>query len=345
MMLLYYFRTIILNIMIISNVISIKHSNGNNIPIAVSTWNFGKLAIDSCSPILENGLSAIDAVEEGIKFVELDDNDQYYVGVGGLPNSDGNMELDAAIMDHKKRYGAVMALKNIKTPISVARSIMEKCVHNIICGDGAMKWAIDNGFSFDEKVLTIDSKREWMAWKYENERHINDKEDMHDTIGLICLDKNGKLCAGTSTSGWKFKHPGRVGDSPLVGSGLYCDGKVGAAVATGDGEEIMRLCLSFLAVEYMRQGNEPNEACRLAIERLQGLEPNTEEENKRMHKKLTVGLIAMNVNGKIGAASTLCKTNMHRGKPYFPVICWRGKDGDKPSVTHILEADPNGQLF
>jgi len=107
----------------------------------------------------------------------------------------------------------------------------------------------------------------------------------------------------------------------------------------------MRTCLSFLAVELMRQGYEPNDACRIAVDRFQELEPNTLEEDKRMHKKLTVGLIAMNKNGKVGAASTLSQTNMHRGKPYFPVICWRGKDGDKPSVTHILEADPNGQLF
>ena len=338
---LFYYFSIILFIVIIKNLTSKQ----NNIPIAAATWNFGKLAIESCSPLLENGLSAIDAVEEGIKFVELNDDDQYFVGVGGLPNSEGHMELDAAIMDHKKRYGAVMAIKKIKSPISIARSIMEKCVHNVICGDGAMKWAIDNGFPLDEKVLTIDSEREWLAWKYENEKHISDSEDMHDTIGLICLDKDGNLCAGTSTSGWKFKHPGRVGDSPLVGSGLYCDGKVGAAVATGDGEEIMRVCLSFLAVEFMRQGMEPNEACRLAIERLEDLEPNTEQENKRMHKKLTVGLIAMNINGKIGAASTLCPTNMHRGKPFFPVICWQGKDGNKPQKTQIIEASCNGTSF
>jgi len=313
-------------------------------PVAVATWNFGKLAIDRCIPILENGSSSINAVEEGIKYVELDNNDQYYVGIGGLPNADGDMEFDAAIMDSNKRYGAVMALKNIKTPISIARSVMEKCIHNVICGDGALKWAIANGYIPDENVLTIESKKEWMAWKYENEKHLSDKEDMHDTIGLICLDKDGHLCAGTSTSGWKFKHPGRVGDSPLIGSGLYCDGKIGAAVATGDGEEIMRLCLSFLTVELMRQGHEPNEACRLAIERFQELEPNELEEDKRMHKQLTVGLIAMNKDGKVGAASTLSQKNMHRGKPYFPVMCWRGGN-DNNNHCQELQADSNGATF
>lgn len=314
-------------------------------PVAVSTWSFGKLAIDACIPLLENGSSSINAVEEGIKYVELDDNDQYYVGIGGLPNSEGIMEFDAAIMDSKKRYGAVMALKSIKTPISVARSVMEKCVHNIICGDGALKWAIDNGFIPDEKVLTPASEREWIAWKYENGKQLSDNEDTHDTIGLICLDKDGHLCAGTSTSGWKFKHPGRVGDSPLIGSGLYCDGKIGAAVATGDGEEIMRVCLSFLAVELMRQGYEPNEACRIAVERFQELEPNTSEENKRMHKQLTVGLIAMNKSGKVGAASTLSQTNTHRGKPFFPVMCWRGNENQNNIESFVLEADVNGAFF
>lgn len=199
---------------------------------------------------------------------------------------------------------------------------MEKCVHNILVGDGASQWAFSNGFKKDPNgVLTEKSRLEWQEWKAQKEeretegRGAANKEDSHDTIGLICLDKNGHLCAGTSTSGWKFKHPGRVGDAPLVGGGLYCDGAVGAAVATGDGEEIMRSCLSFLIVEHMRFGKSPQEACKEAIRRILSLKRTTPEG---MHAKLTVAVIAMDPMGNIGAASTLSADNEHRGRPAFP---------------------------
>ena len=168
--------------------------------------------------------------------VENYDAELTFVGLGGLPNADGILELDAAIMDFSMRYGAVMCLQQIRNPISVAKSIMEHCVHNILSGDGAQKWAVDHGFRTEDLATNLKFGEEFSKWKNEQAPKIAD--DSHDTIGLLCLDANGKLCAGTSTSGWKFKHPGRVGDSPLVGGGLYCDGTVGAAVATGDGEEV-----------------------------------------------------------------------------------------------------------
>ena len=163
------------------------------------------------------------------------------------------MELDAAIMDHLKRYGAVMALSDIMNPISVARTIMEKCPHNVLCGEGALKWAKLQGFVAKTNIIKEEYSKEYEQWKYQSPSNLevnksqetkNDSinnEESHDTIGLICLDTNGNLCVGTSTSGWKFKFPGRIGDSPMIGSGLYCDGTVGAAVSTGDGEEVFAM--------------------------------------------------------------------------------------------------------
>jgi N4-(beta-N-acetylglucosaminyl)-L-asparaginase len=191
-------------------------------PTAVATWNFGRIAVEKASQILiENGTS-IDAVEAGIRAVELDNQENYFVGVGGLPNAMGEMELDAAMMDHDSNYGAVMAIRDIKTPISVARAVMEKCFHNILCGDGALDFALNHGFVRETDVLTEESRNNWLEW-------INNKKSMdcHDTVGLICMDSDGRICAGTSTSGYAFKHRGRVGDSPVVGSGLYCDGEAG----------------------------------------------------------------------------------------------------------------------
>lgn len=313
-------------------------------PACAATWAFGSIAVDKIIPLLDIGKSSIDCVEEGIKAVELDEQDQYYVGVGGYPNADGIMELDAAIMDSKRRYGAVMCLQNIKNPISVARSIMEKCVHNILIGNGALQWALSHGFK-EVQILTPSAQEAWMQWKQENSKKTqeqvskDDIDESHDTVGVICLDRDGRLCCGTSTSGWKFKHSGRVGDSPLIGSGLYCDGNVGAAVATGDGEEIMRTCISFLIVEFMRQGHSPQDACSMAIKRFQELEPDFHHEDeqkeggestggqsceKRMHVKLTVGVVAMDKAGRVGAASTLSESNAHRGLPGFPVVVWRG---------------------
>lgn len=216
-------------------------------PAVIATWNFGRIAVEPCIEMLCSGRSSIDAVVHGISEVETDTKDQYFVGVGGLPNADGVMELDAAIMDHNRRYGAVMGIQDIAHPIQVARTVMENCPHNVLVGDGALKWALEQGFERCPEVLTEKSKQEWLLWK----KSQSEEENGHDTIGLICLDQYGHLCVGTSTSGWKFKHPGRVGDSPLVGSGLYCDGEVGAAAATGDGEEV-RIIYDLLSIIYVQ---------------------------------------------------------------------------------------------
>jgi N4-(beta-N-acetylglucosaminyl)-L-asparaginase len=184
---------------------------------AVATWKFGQIAINEAIQILRNGGSAVEAVEKGINAVELDTKDQYYVGVGGYPNKNGVMELDAAIMDHELRYGAVMGLREISCPVSVARTILEECPHNVLVSDGALTWALEHGFK-KEIILTQKIEKEFYEWKLshlkENSSRLNVVENIigadvtseienenHDTIGMICLDKNGRLCAGTSTSG------------------------------------------------------------------------------------------------------------------------------------------------
>jgi N4-(beta-N-acetylglucosaminyl)-L-asparaginase len=303
--------------------------------IAVAaTWNFGSIAVIPAIPLLVAGGTALDVLEAGIRAVELDNDDQYYVGLGGYPNANGIMEVDAAIMDHDCRYGAVMSLTNILHPISVARTVLEKSPHNVITGSGALQWALTNGFE-ETNILTPDVRREWEEWKMTQQ--VKEAEASHDTIGLICRDQYGNLAVGTSTSGWKFKWPGRVGDAPMIGSGLYCDGTVGAAVATGDGEEIMRVCLSFMVVEYMRHGYSVKDACAASIKRIMALKP---ASPIGMHSSLTVGVIAMDKVGNIGAASTLDENNRHRNNPFFPVSYWTSKQVTNEVQT--LEASIKG---
>jgi N4-(beta-N-acetylglucosaminyl)-L-asparaginase len=313
-------------------------SSTSRVVAAVATWQFGALAVEACAAkLLQPGASALDAVEAGINVVELDDAEQYYVGLGGLPNAKGVVECDAAVMDHRRRYGAVMGLTDIATPVSVARSILEHSPHSIISGEGAKQWAVSRGFPVTS-MLTDKSRDEYVSWldkqppippvpatatateqdgvevsvgtisqhagtvsgtvgaDVDNTKPADchdtvgviclDAEgrlagtvggtisadvddtmpvDCHDTVGVICLDAEGRLACGTSTSGWAYKHPGRVGDSPVVGAGLYCDGRVGAAVATGDGEEILRVCLSHLVVELMRNHMSPQVRCAESV--------------------------------------------------------------------------------
>ena len=326
------------------------------------------MAVREAGRLLSSGTSALDAVEKGINVVELDTQDQYYVGKGGLPNAEGVMELDAALMDHESRYSAVLCLQDISTPVSVARKVLDHSPHNVLTGAGALKFALAHGFVADPSVLTDSSAREWQEWKQKQEReqvqvqvqkgpHQQAEDKGHDTVGLICLDSEGRLACGTSTSGWKFKHPGRVGDSPIPGGGLYCDGAVGAAVCTGDGEEIQRSCLAFLVVELMRAGHSPQAACAEGIRRICKLRPkNYSGSGSGMYPQLTVGVIAMDPLGNVGAASTLCEANKHRDHPFFPVMCWRAAQGDagqqgaqsvaEPLLSlSLLEASVEGATF
>jgi len=271
-------------------------SAGKRRPAAIATWSFGASAVEAAGKVLSNGGSALDAVERGINVVELDP-EVNSVGLGGRPNSDGVVELDAAIMDGAThRAGSVAALRDIPTAISVARKVMEESDHVMLVGEGALRFALGRGFERQE-LLTPESKRAWEQCK---------AEPGHDTVGLVALDAAGHVAAGCSTSGLAWKLPGRVGDSPIIGSGLYADAEIGGAAATGIGEHIMKFCASFLVVELMRGGAPPAEACRRVIGRITNALPACDSQ--------TIALIALSKEGDFGAAAT-------RAKP-FPYAVW-----------------------
>ena len=262
------------------------------VPAAIATWGFGKAAVEMSGQILNVGRDALDAVEKGVNLIEQDPN-EHSVGYGGLPNADGVVELDAAIMDGRTHdAGSVAGLKHISRPISVARRVMESSPHAMLIGDGALAFAIAQGFE-TEHLLTDLSRARWRSWQ-EQQRGVD--TDSHDTIGLVALDGKRNMASGCSTSGLAYKHPGRVGDSPLIGAGLYVDNDIGGASATGLGEEILKFCPCFLVVEYMRSGDSPMVACRKTIERI--------VQKKPQNSAVQIGLIALNRNGEFGADST-----------------------------------------
>jgi len=262
-------------------------------PIVIATWKHGYKATQKAFDTVNNNGLALDAVEAGIRVTESD-SDVRTVGYGGYTDQDGNVTLDASIMDHLGNAGSVAYLKEIKHPISVARRIMEKSNHVMLVGDGAQQFALQNGFK-KENILFNQSKKDWLEWK-KNKNAIKNliSEDNHDTITLLAIDKKGNLAAACSTSGLRYKLNGRVGDSPIIGSGIYVDNEIGAAGATGQGEEIMKSVGSFLILELMKKGYDPQHAC--------------EEANHRIIKKYTkidfqVAFIALRVDGKKGASA------------------------------------------
>ena len=215
--------------------------------VAIATWKFGQAAVAASGDVLTRGGTAMDAVEAGIHTAELDPTEQS-VGYGGTPNEDGVVQVDAAVMDGVTMdVGAVAGLEGVRAPISVARRVMTDSRHVFLVGDGAARFARKHGFAVEE-TLTDAAREKWEAWRDSPDRET----DGHDTIGLLSMDATGAIAAGCSTSGVGFKEVGRVGDSPLVGSGLYADNEAGAAAATGLGEEILKFCMSFQVVEFMR---------------------------------------------------------------------------------------------
>lgn len=260
------------------------------LPLIVSTWPFGKPANEDALKAFEKGGSALDAVEQGIWNAEADPENSS-VGLGGIPNAAGVVQLDACIMngpDHKG--GSVAALEGILHPISVARRVMEKTPHVMLVGSGAREFALKQGFK-ETNLLTEKQRVAWEKWKAERKPPANN----HDTIALLALGADGNIAGGCSTSGLAYKLDGRVGDSPILGSGLYVDNNVGAAGATGVGENVMRFCGSFLVVEFMRQGMHPQEACLATLRRIQSL-----------HKggPLQINFIALDKQGRYGAAGS-----------------------------------------
>lgn len=250
-----------------------------------------------------------------MRITEADPSDQS-VGYGGLPDRDGKVTLDACIMDEKGNCGAVMALENIMHPVSVARLVMEKTPHVQLTGAGALKFALSQGFK-KENLLTAESEKAWREWlktsRYDPMKTVdNIEEEMnkqkqkevkgqvnnHDTIGMIALDSEGNLSGACSTSGMAYKMSGRVGDSPIIGAGLFIDNEVGAATSTGVGEEVIKVCGSHAVVELMRQGFSPEEACKKAVERIV-------KRNGLSAKTIQVAFIALNKNGEYGGYSAL----------------------------------------
>jgi isoaspartyl peptidase/L-asparaginase-like protein (Ntn-hydrolase superfamily) len=262
-----------------------------NYPLVLSTWDFGATANDAAWKLLSSGRRALDAVEEGIKVIEAD-ADNMSVGIGGLPDRDGIVTLDACVMDENGRAGSVTFLRDIVHPISVARLVMEKTPHVMLSGDGALQFALENGFT-RQNLLTDKAKKAWEEWKIKSHYQPVINIENHDTVGLLAMDKDGNLSGGCSTSGLAFKMHGRVGDSPIIGAGLFVDNEVGAAVATGLGELVMRTLSSFLVVDLMRSGATPIQACQEAIQRIVKKNPD--------FKDFQVAVIAVNKAGQTGA--------------------------------------------
>ncbi len=269
-------------------------------PIVVSTWNHGLDANKAAWEILSNDGSALDAVEQGVRVTESD-ADNMSVGLGGLPDRDGNVTLDACIMDHESNCGAVAFLQEIENPISVARKVMEDTPHVMLAGEGALAFAVEKGFK-KTNLLTDKAKEAWQNWLNESEYEPVINSENHDTIGMLALDAEGNLAGACTTSGMAYKLHGRVGDSPIIGAGLFVDNEVGAACATGVGEAVIRTAGSAIVVELMRQGKSPQEACEEAVNRIIA-----------KHKDLSnlqVGFIALDKNGAYGCHSVYAGFNI-----------------------------------
>ena len=264
-------------------------------PIVLSTWRFGIEANAAAWEILSKNGRALDAVEAGVKIPEGDPNERS-VGYGGRPDRDGKVTLDACIMDEFSNIGSVACLEHIKHPISVARAVMEKTPHVMLVGKGALQFALSQGFK-KENLLVEDSEKEWKDWLKTSQYKPIANIENHDTIGMIALDANGNLSGACTTSGMAFKMHGRVGDSPIIGAGLYVDNEIGAATATGHGEEVIRITGCHLVVELMRQGLSPQKACEEAVMRIVKL---TKNRGKDL-KEIQVGFIALNKKGEYGS--------------------------------------------
>ncbi len=262
-------------------------------PIVVSTWNHGIAANKAAWTVLAKNGSSLDAVEKGVMVTESDPENQS-VGLGGRPDRDGKVTLDACIMNHKNECGSVAFLQDIENPIAVARKVMEKTKHVMLAGEGALQFALKQGFK-KTNLLTEKSKKEWQEWLKKSAYKPVINIENHDTIGMLALDETGNLSGACTTSGMAYKLHGRVGDSPIIGAGLFVDNEVGAACATGVGEAVIRIAGSAIVVELMRNGRSPEEACKEAVERIIAKHENIEG--------LQVGFLALNKNGEHGGYS------------------------------------------
>lgn len=259
--------------------------------LVISTWDAGISANQAAWKAMEGGGKALDMAEKGVNDTEADFRN-LSVGLGGLPDREGHTTLDACIMDSNGMAGSVMFLEHIKHPASVARRVMEKTPHVQLVGEGAYRFAIGEGFPHDDYV-SEEAQNAWKNWLKESKYQPIINIENHDTIGLLAMDKQGDLAGACTTSGLAYKIRGRVGDSPIIGAGLYVDNEIGAATSTGLGEAVVRTCGSFLVVELMRQGATPQQACEEAVLRIQKRHSN--------FKDFQVGFLAVNKAGEIGA--------------------------------------------
>ena len=290
---------------------------GTTKPIVIATWDSGMAVNAAAWEILAVNGRSLDAVEAGAMHIENEIN--CCVGLGGYPDRDGIVTLDSCIMDEYANCGAVAGLERIKHPVSVARKVMEKTPHVILVGAGAQQFALENGFSLETGELSTDAKKAYDQWlkksdykpviNIENQpagqqekktngpfapNFFEDGSVNHDTMGLIAMDTSGNMSGAVTTSGMAFKVHGRVGDSPIIGAGLFVDNEIGAATSSGVGEEVIRICGTHLVVEFMRQGYSPEVACKKAVERIV-------KRDKEKAKALQVGFLAMNKKGQYGA--------------------------------------------
>jgi len=263
-------------------------------PLVVSTWDFGVETNEAAWTRLAAGDPALDAVIDGVAVAEADP-DNHYVGLGGFPDRDGRVTLDACVMDHRGDAGAVAGLEDVVHAAAVARAVMDRTPHVMLAGAGARRFALDAGFPRRD-LLTPKAEAAWRTWLAEDGAYapaIN--AESHDTIGMLAVDARGDLSGACTTSGLMWKMPGRVGDSPIIGAALYVDNKVGAACATGLGEAVVKTCGSFLVVENMRRGMEPEEACRDALQRIVDTNPDA--------GGIQVGYIAIARDGRVGGCA------------------------------------------
>jgi N4-(beta-N-acetylglucosaminyl)-L-asparaginase len=317
---------------------SFKNSKKVTKPIVISTWDAGLEANKAAWQVLRTGGRALDAVEQGVMVTEASQN--CCVGLGANPDRDGYVTLDACIMDENFNCGSVAFLERIKHPISVARRVMEKTPHVMLVGSGAQQFAIAEGFALEDGKLSKDAQKNYDNWLKKNEykpiiniertqsghgpfapEKLDSGEWNHDTIGMVAMDANGNLSGSCTTSGQGFKMRGRLGDSPIIGAGLFVDNEVGAATATGQGEDVIRICGSHSVVEFMRQGMHPEAACKKAVERIIKIKG-------AKAKDIQVGFIAINKQGEYGG---YC---IQKGFNY--AVCYEGNENLLVDGKYIL---------
>jgi len=265
-------------------------------PVIISTWNHGLPANEATWKALDTSDTTLDAIVEGMKIPEADPKVRS-VGYGGFPDREGKVTLDACIMDHNSDCGSVSFLQNIMHPLSVAKLVLQKTPHVMLTGKGALQFAKEQGFK-EENLLTKQTEKDWYTWMEKSKYAPVINTENHDTISMLVLDKEGNLSGGCTTSGAAWKMHGRVGDSPIIGAGLFLDNEVGAAAATGLGEAVIRTAGSAMVVELMRQGKSPYDACKEIVERIFN-----KHKNHRDMGYLQVGFIALNNKGEHGAYS------------------------------------------